>query len=201
MADGSAFEYLSVPYANSPVTVAELAGDADLLMLGWVAKTIDWRTFFNDKGTVPIVWRLADLSQLTGGCHYPDQCTGFVSGCHSCPKVSAALPCKATSTIWKLKQQIFASIPAEQPTFVAQSKWLASLVRSSPLGSRFRCEVIPNGVDREVLKGCRSLSMNWHHEGTYHRRCGSSTFGVDDRRKDHRFMRRYVRRNTRNSHC
>ena len=151
MADGSAFEYLSVPYANSPVTLAELAGDADLLMLGWVAKTIDWRTFFDDQGTVPIVWRLADLNPLTGGCHYPDQCTGFVSGCHACPQVSGALPCKETSTIWKLKQQIFASIPAEQLTFVAQSKWLASLVRSSPLGSRFRCEVIPNGVDREVF--------------------------------------------------
>jgi glycosyltransferase involved in cell wall biosynthesis len=159
MSNGNAFEYLSVPYANSAVTVAEVVGNADLLMLGWVARTFDWRVFFEDVGTVPIIWRLADLNPLTGGCHYPDQCTGFMSGCRVCPQVSGTLPCKETSSIWKLKQEILTKVPAKQLTFVSQSRWLESLVRSSPLASRFRCVVIPNGVERDVFFPCERSRM------------------------------------------
>jgi len=54
------------PYAGE---LLEQIPDADIINLHWVAGLIDHENFFPRIGRdTPIVWRLADMAALTGGC-------------------------------------------------------------------------------------------------------------------------------------
>src|SRR5206468_2903732 len=50
--------------------------DCNVINLHWIPGLVDMRSFFIERDT-PIVWRLADMWPLTGGCHYDDGCGKF----------------------------------------------------------------------------------------------------------------------------
>src|SRR5262245_19724502 len=58
----------------------------DVINLHWIARYLDYENFFPvvSKRT-PVVWRLADMNPLTGGCHVDEGCGRYKSGCGFCP--------------------------------------------------------------------------------------------------------------------
>jgi glycosyltransferase involved in cell wall biosynthesis len=54
-----------------------------------------------------------------------------------------------TALLWKVKQRVYRRCDI---TVVAPSRWMASLVRESPLLGRFPLHFIPNGLDTEVFR-------------------------------------------------
>src|SRR6266403_485153 len=63
------------------IDMARQVPACDLVNLHWVAGFLDHVSFFehfaHERTGVPIVWRLADMAPLTGGCHYDQGCGRF----------------------------------------------------------------------------------------------------------------------------
>src|SRR4051794_6267539 len=77
-------EYLDQPAVQLP--------PCDVVNLHWVAGLLDYEQFFpklppNLPPKLPIVWRLADMNPLTGGCHYDGGCGRFTGKCGACPQL------------------------------------------------------------------------------------------------------------------
>lgn len=97
----------------------------------------------------PIVWTLHDLAVLTGGCHYPGSCRAWEQSCHDCPKLRRRGPRDASCRGFASKQEVY---PALDLAFVAPSRWMAGMARSSPLVAGCVVHHIPNGLDQTVFR-------------------------------------------------
>ena len=99
----------------------------------------------------PVVWRLSDMWPMTGHCAYSFDCERWKTGCGRCPILAdyPALRHDRTALLWRIKQRVYRHADL---TIVAPSRWLAGLVRQSPLLSRFPVHVIPNGLDTQVFR-------------------------------------------------
>jgi glycosyltransferase involved in cell wall biosynthesis len=99
---------------------------------------------------LPVVWTAHDMWPFTGGCHYDGGCGRFESGnCQPCPMQSRA-------PSWPVARQRLGAKSAvadrSDITFVAPSRWMASVAARSPVGRGRRIEVIPNGIDLTRFK-------------------------------------------------
>lgn len=98
-----------------------------------------------------VVWRLSDMWAMTGHCAYSYECERWETGCGSCPHLEEypRLRMDTSAWLWRVKDWIY---ERARLTIVAPSTWMASLVRRSPLLSRFPVYVIPNGLDTETFR-------------------------------------------------
>ena len=98
-----------------------------------------------------VVWRLSDMWAMTGHCAYSYECERWETGCGSCPHLEEypRLRMDTSALLWRVKDWIY---ERARLTIVAPSTWMASLVRRSPLLSRFPVYVIPNGLDTETFR-------------------------------------------------
>ncbi|MEI7911051.1 MAG: glycosyltransferase family 4 protein [Verrucomicrobiota bacterium] len=97
----------------------------------------------------PIVWTLHDMWPFTGGCHYDDECGGFLQSCGKCPVLNSSSEQDLSRSVWLRKQRSWNAVPI---VVVATSHWLAEMARSSSLFKDQRIEVIPNGIDTAKYK-------------------------------------------------
>ena len=120
----------------------------DIVHLNWVgggymsAGSID---SFNR----PVVWRLADMWPLTGGCHYADGCTRYRSSCGKCPQLNSSLSADPSRITLKRKKQ---AVEQANVTVVATTSWLAESARESSIFKNCPVEVIPNGLNTDIFK-------------------------------------------------
>lgn len=93
-----------------------------------------------------VLWRLSDMWPLTGHCSYSYDCERWKIGCGQCPRLNEYPPLSVDTSnlLWRIKNQIYARSHIE---IIATNSWMAGLVKESPLLSRFRTVIIPNGVD------------------------------------------------------
>jgi len=94
----------------------------------------------------PVIWTLHDMWPLTGHCAYSLDCGRWRTGCGRCPYLREYpdLWHDQTALLWRRKRQLYAK---SHLTLVTPSRWLADLVRQSPLLGHFPVVRIPNGVD------------------------------------------------------
>lgn len=95
-----------------------------------------------------VVWCIHDMWSFTGHCGYSYGHDGWLTGCGSCPHLTAypALRRDGTQLNWRLKQRLYRKLDL---TIVAPSRWLADQASRSPLLERFGVRVIPYGVDTD----------------------------------------------------
>lgn len=124
----------------------------DVINLHWVAQYVDYESFISavPKRT-PVVWRIADMNPITGGCHYDEGCGKYLDGCGSCPQLGSSQSDDLSSQVWKRKQETFHDVDARRLHFVALNRWMASNLAQHPFLNRFPVTIIPNGVDTEVF--------------------------------------------------
>jgi glycosyltransferase involved in cell wall biosynthesis len=124
----------------------------DLINLHWVSGLVDYELFFPKlPPNIPLVWRLADMGALTGGCHYDNGCGKFTANCGACPVLGSKDENDLSRQVWTRRHRALASIPDTRMTLVATSRWIAGESRRSSLLSRFPVVVIPNSVETEVF--------------------------------------------------
>ena len=120
----------------------------DVINLHWVAGLLDHESFFAAvPSNVPIVWRLADMAPLTGGCHYDHGCGRFADRCGACPQLGSRDELDLSRDVWTRKN---ASLSKRRPhgiQLVATSNWIAAESRRSSLLRDFPVTVIPNALD------------------------------------------------------
>ncbi|MEM7455120.1 MAG: glycosyltransferase [Planctomycetota bacterium] len=104
---------------------------ADVVHLHWISFLADFPSFFGSiPDSVPIVWTLHDMNPLTGGCHYSDGCTRFVSSCGSCPQIRNANPSDLSKVTFQVKQR---ALRNKNLHIVTPSQWLLELAEQSPV--------------------------------------------------------------------
>lgn len=144
-----------LPWCSDPAVLYDLSrnleqSDADIIHLHWVTtKCIDFTKLPSDR---PVVWTLHDVWPLTGGCHCNLGCDKWKNGCTSCPQGTSRIPLNCGNAIspqsmWQYKMKVFSEM--KNLTIVTPSKWLAEMVRQSPLFAGKECLSIPNCLDTE----------------------------------------------------
>lgn len=124
--------------------------ECDLINLHWVARFVDYRSFFAAvAGRIPVVWTLHDMNPFTGGCHYDNGCGRFGDRCGACPRLGSAHAKDLSRRVWRRKREAFKRIPQGGLHIVTPSRWLAAEARRSSLLGGRPVRVIPNGVDTE----------------------------------------------------
>jgi len=122
--------------------------DADVFNLHWSDSLIDYIPLFRKLGgSTPIVWRMADMNAMTGGCHYSNDCERFVRQCGYCPQLDKPSEFDLSYQILTRKERAFNFLKPEQFHPVAPSVWLKKEAERSHLLQRFDTKLIPTGVD------------------------------------------------------
>lgn len=98
----------------------------------------------------PVVWQLHDQWGLTGHIAYSLDCERWRHGCGACPYLDEypRLRNDTTSLLYRLKDRVYLS---SRLHLVVPSRWMADIVRASPLLSRFPLNYIPTGIDTRVF--------------------------------------------------
>ncbi len=137
-------------YGADPVREVVAAGGADVITLHWVAGFLDYTEFFAayPKQT-PLVWRLADMAALTGGCHYDGGCGKFIHRCGACPQLNSSQENDLSRQIWLRKRASLDLIGPKGMHLVATSQWIAAEARRSSLLAQYPVTVIPNGLNTD----------------------------------------------------
>lgn len=123
---------------------------ADVLQLHWVRGLVSTSQLqrMAHASRKPIVWTLMDLAPLTGGCHYPGDCNGYLKECGQCPVLRSNSPHDASRRTWRGRRRHFSDT---RVTIVAPTRWVAEHASRSSLLSSARCEVIPLPVDTDLF--------------------------------------------------
>ena len=141
-------EQFTTALGPAPYGVRRAFAGADVAHLHWIGKgTLPLRLLARIEQ--PMVWTLHDLWALTGGCHYDGGCGRFTNRCGCCPVLRSARANDLSYRLLEAKRRAYARA---RPTFVAPSRWMASLVQSSHSTKGCAVHVIPNAIDRTVFK-------------------------------------------------
>lgn len=148
----SGFEIFSDDRSEYGADLVKHLPPCDVINLHWVARYVDYQAFFSavPKRT-PVVWRIADMNPITGGCHYDEGCGKYLNGCGSCPQLGSPDINDLSRQVWKRKKEIFSGVDSRRLHFVALNRWMASNLTQHPFLHRFPVTIIPNGLDTEVF--------------------------------------------------
>lgn len=128
--------------------IAKQLPPCDVATLHWVAGFIDYEGFFaHVPPALPLVWRLADMNALTGGCHYDNHCGKFTAQCGACPQLNSSDPRDLSHNIWSRKNSSLARRRPDRLHLVATSRWIAAEAKRSSLLGGFPVTIIPNALD------------------------------------------------------
>jgi glycosyltransferase involved in cell wall biosynthesis len=122
----------------------------DVITLHWVGGFFDYPSFFAGYPKhVPLVWRMADMGVLTGGCHYTQGCEKFTQSCGACPQLGSSDPIDLSRRNFGTKKWSFSHVGPAGLHIVGPSRWIASEAKRSGVLGEFPVTVIPNGLDIE----------------------------------------------------
>lgn len=142
--------HFSLHIDGADLSRAPAVMSSDVVHLHWTGAfqtPADVRALFDAKA---VVWTLHDLEPLTGGCHFPAGCEGYVDHCAYCPQL-ARDPFRVTATTLRDKKTLWAG---GRPTFVAPSRYVADRARSSAVAQLAGASIvqIPHGIDVEAFR-------------------------------------------------
>lgn len=83
----------------------------DIIWVGWSSRFVSTKIIhdlYKFTGAI-IVYCFVDEAPLTGGCHYPNECLGYLNGCNNCPALSCGK--KIPAIQMQLKKQNLKDIP------------------------------------------------------------------------------------------
>ncbi len=119
--------------------------DEHVIHLHWVAKLLDWSSFFGSlPSDQPLVWTLHDMNPLSGGCHFSGGCQRFRTGCGHCPQLRVRAAADISAINFAIKQR---ALRGTNLHVVAPSGWLLELAKTSPIFAEARSFTrIPYGI-------------------------------------------------------
>lgn len=146
---GVPYEIFTPTRSPEGVAVGRAMPECDVANLHWVAGFVDEDGLREIVQRTPVVWTLHDQHALTGGCHYDEGCGRFRKSCGGCPQLGSESWGDAAYRGWARRRSVFSALSTARLVFVTPSRWLAECVASCGSTSRFRVEVVENGLDLE----------------------------------------------------
>ena len=98
----------------------------------------------------PIVWSLHDMWAFTGGCHYDEECQGYLESCGNCKVLGSDKEKDLSRKIFQRKQKVFNL--KKDITIVGLSKWLNECSKGSTLLKDKKHINLPNPIDTTIFK-------------------------------------------------
>lgn len=119
--------------------------DQEIIHLHWVAKFIDYRSFFGSlSGKQIVIWTLHDMNPFTGGCHFTEGCEQFISGCGNCPQLPNRGPQDISHEFFQIKRDALRDVNLH---IVTASRWMRERAERSPIFEHVRSyHRIPYGL-------------------------------------------------------
>lgn len=102
------------------------------------------------KIKAPIVWSLHDMWAFTGGCHYDEECEGYLKECGNCKVLRSGKENDLSRKIFHRKMKVFSKI--NKLTIVGLSKWLHLCAKKSVLLENAKHINLPNPINTEIFK-------------------------------------------------
>ncbi len=127
------------------------SGPREIVHLHWVAKFIEYESFFRSLGPgQPVVWTLHDMNPFTGGCHFTDHCQRFVESCGDCPQLPRPAADDISHRFFEIKRRALAGVNLH---VVAASRWMLEQAQRSPIfGSARSFHRIPYGLRLDLYR-------------------------------------------------
>ena len=124
----------------------------DVVHLHWTPGAINQLTIaaFLTART-PVVSTLHDFWPLTGGCHFPQGCSSFISSCEDCPQARRVFHHKINDA--RISKGTVLSHPNHH--LVAPSRWMYDHAVSHPDVDSNRIHHIPNLIDLGAFEATR----------------------------------------------
>jgi len=141
---------LTDPRADLLVDFSQLPTEPDIIHLHKVEGFIDFKNFVSSVPShIPIVVTLHDLSAVTGGCDYPQNCGRFAQECGKCPVIGSEKSSDFSRIVHRLKQTALCN--GKQIGFIANSDWTAKEARRSSIVGSKPVSTIYFGIDTTVF--------------------------------------------------
>jgi len=137
------------PHSLFRPEVADIIQAADIVHLHWTSHFLDYQNFFNYINK-PVVWSLHDMNAFTGGCHYAHQCSGFITGCTTCPQIGSTNQPQAAETYFIIKKQSIENF--KKLLIAAPSRWMLNQSAKSLIFKNLAHFYLPNVYDPNVFK-------------------------------------------------
>ena len=141
---------VDIANAGVDITQTEVFRAADIVHLHWVNQgflSLSGLQRIIDSGK-PVVWTLHDLWPVTGICHHPGSCEGYVSTCHDCPLLQRPSRWDLSARVFARKAELYGR---GRIHFVAVSSWTAEMARRSALLGCNSIDVIPNALPTDIF--------------------------------------------------
>jgi glycosyltransferase involved in cell wall biosynthesis len=124
-----------------------LVMEADVINLHWVAGFLSTRHIAEliSLGK-PVVWTFHDEWAYTAGCHYTNDCHGFLSDCAQCPQIESD-PLEFTSKMLINKIEGLSKLDL----IITPSRWLSTQVEKSIVFKNIPREVIPYSIESDLF--------------------------------------------------
>ncbi len=142
-------ELFSFPNSNYDITTSPLYQEADIINLHWVARFLDYESFFK-KNTKPVVWTLHDMNPFTGGEHYLENYLGMDDLRVGIPRVYSEEEEVVSIKNILLKKKALSNI--KNLHIVTLCSWMSNEVVKSDLFKHLPITLIPNGIDSEIFQ-------------------------------------------------
>lgn len=142
-------EMYSFPNSEIDITNNKLFIEADIIHLHWVARFLDYKSFFT-KCTKPVIWTLHDMFPFTGGEHYTETINGIDGFGYPRKRDISELDQEVNKINIEIKKEAFSYF--KNLTIVTPSNWLSKEATSSGIFSDYPILTIPNGLDTSILK-------------------------------------------------
>lgn len=83
----------------------------DIIWIGWSSRFISSKIIYDlfQLTKAKIVFSFVDEAPMTGGCHYPNECRGYLGGCKSCPALARGKKLAAEQI--RVKEKYLKDIP------------------------------------------------------------------------------------------
>ena len=118
----------------------------EIIQMHWIS----WGGFIRIEDLAKIkkkiVWRIPDHWAMTGGCHHPGACSGYMRTCGNCPQLGSDKSDDLSNQVWQRKYDSWKNIDI---TLVVPTPWMKKSAQKSSLFGNRRIELIPNGLDTD----------------------------------------------------
>lgn len=142
-------ELYSFPNSEIDITNNELFLEADIIHLHWVARFLNYESFFS-KCNKPIIWTLHDMFPFSGGEHYVETNLGIDNYGYPVKRFISEYEKEIDRENLDIKRKAISQV--NNLRIVCPSDWLRKEAKNSELFANYPVSIIPNGIDTSIFK-------------------------------------------------
>ena len=137
-------------FPNASSIARHVSFKPDLILVYWATEFVSSKSLYGlfKKTNAGIAFVFTDFAAMTGGCHYPWECSGYMKGCGKCPALDSSKSNDLSAKVMRQKNKYLSQI--NKLAAVVSSRYVEDKVRESVI---FRNAVIQKlylGLDKSV---------------------------------------------------